>query len=115
VADSDRTNSTPHDDAAEIRRLLAIKIIDGLKEDKPKASFIAAAIKFLSEAGPAKAPTAPLHSMHGTDNLPFPARDALGAPHDGGSGRAGKLAEALKLPFQADGSPNPAYGPAKTS
>jgi len=109
VADTpDRTNSTPQDDAGEIRRLLAIKIIDGLKEDKPKASFIAAAIKFLSEAGtPTKPPTtqAPLHLV---DNLPFPVRGALGAPHDDGSGRTVKLAAALTVPFLADGSPNPA-------
>ncbi len=108
VADTDRTNSTPQDDAGEIRRLLAIKIIDGLKEDKPKASFIAAAIKFLSEAGtPTKPPTTPAPLHLAADSLPFPVRGALGAPHDDG-GRSVKLAAALTVPFLADGSPNPA-------
>ncbi len=114
MADTNTTNSTPQDDAGEIRRLLAIKIIDGLKEDQPKASFIAAAIKFLSETGAAKPPTTPQPQALQTNNLPFPARDALGAPHDDG-GRAGKLAAALTVPFMADGAPNPAFGPAKIS
>jgi hypothetical protein len=111
VADSDRTNSTPQDDAGEIRRLLAAKIIDGLKEDKPKASFLAVAVKFLNDAGPAKPPTAPLHFA---DDLPFPVRQPLGALHEDG-GRAGKLADALTVPFLADGAPNPAHGAAKIS
>lgn len=102
MADSDRTNSTPQDDAAEIRRLLAIKIIDGLKEDKPKASFLAVAVKFLNDAGPAKPPTAP--PLHLADNLPFPVRDPLGAPHQDGSGREARLAAALKLPFPVSGT-----------
>jgi hypothetical protein len=114
VADTDRPNSTPQDDAGEIRRLLAIKIIDGLKEDKPKASFLAVAVKFINETGTAKPPTAP-SPLHLADNLPFPVREPLGTLHQDGSGRAGKLAAALTVPFRADGSPNPEYGPAKIS
>ncbi len=115
MSDTDRTNATPQDDAGEIRRLLAIKIIDGLKEDKPKASFLAVAVKFLNDAGPTKPPVTP--PLHLADNLPFPAghRQPLGAPHEDGSGRAGKLAAALTVPFLADGAPNPAHGAAKIS
>jgi hypothetical protein len=74
------TNVTPADDLGELDRLLVNAMIDGLKQDAPKASFLAVVERYLSSRKaslpPAPAPLAEAAALRGIPALPFPAQGA---------------------------------------